>query len=68
MTLFFYFVLILGVIALYAIGGRVFPTKVETTSIGWGVFLLSLGFPLTYLGFKGIQKDKRTIDSLNRLR
>lgn len=68
MTLFFYFVLIIGVIALYAMGGKIFPTKIETTSIGWGVFLLSLGFPLTYLAFKGIQKDKNLIDSLNRLR
>jgi uncharacterized paraquat-inducible protein A len=37
-------------------------------SIGLGFYLLVLGFPLILLAVKSINKDKKLIDSVNRLR
>ncbi|MES2800009.1 MAG: DUF4293 family protein [Bacteroidota bacterium] len=67
-TLLIYFVIVLGVVLMYVFGDRYLPSKINYTNIGWGIFLLSLGFPLTFLAYNGVRKDKNLLDSLNRLR
>lgn len=42
--------------------------KIEHSNYDVGFYLLVIGLPLTHLAYGGIRKDKKTIDSLNRLR
>jgi uncharacterized membrane protein YraQ (UPF0718 family) len=42
--------------------------KVLATNYGAAFFVLVIGLPFTHLAYMGIGKDKKTLDSLNRLR
>jgi hypothetical protein len=45
------------------------PTVAEfTPSYNWGTYLLIIGFVVYYLGVNGIKKDKKLIDSVDRIR
>lgn len=68
LTLFYYFFVSLGLVVMYVFGDRLFPIKVEHTDFAMGAYLVAIGFPLTFLAYNAIQKDKKLIDSLNRLR
>lgn len=68
-TIFFLYVLILiGFVVFASIGYS--PSKsVETTrELGLGFIFLVLGFPFAFLGQVAIKRDKKLLDSLNRLR
>jgi hypothetical protein len=49
--------------------GKYFTDQDKVTlSLGLGFYLLVLGFPLMLLAVRSINKDKKLIDSVNRLR
>lgn len=60
--------LILMLIYTYFQAESFLNSQIETTSLGTGFFFWFLTFPLIFLAFNGVKKDKRLLDSLNRLR
>jgi hypothetical protein len=64
----FYFV-VLVFVGFGAFLGKYFTDQDKVTlSLGFGFYLLVLGFPLILLAVRSINKDKKLIDSVNRLR
>jgi hypothetical protein len=66
MTFVIYLLFTLGVTALFLF--KLMPNVPEKVSFEMGYYLLVLGLPFTYLGMRGIKRDKNLLDSLNRLR
>lgn len=68
-TIFFLYVLILIAFVVFASIGYSPSKEIETTrELGLGFIFLVLGFPFAFLGQVAIKRDKKLIDSLNRLR
>ena len=65
-TFLFYLLFVVGITALFLF--KLMPNVPEAVSFGFGYYLLILGLPFTYLGLRGILRDKNLLDSLNRLR
>ena len=65
-TFLFYLLFVVGVTALFLF--KLMPNVPDSVSFGFGYYLLILGLPFTYLGLRGIMRDKNLLDSLNRLR
>lgn len=65
-TFLFYLLFVVGITALFLF--KLMPNNPDSVSFGIGYYLLILGLPLTYLGLRGIMRDKNLLDSLNRLR
>jgi hypothetical protein len=64
----FYFVVLIFA-GFGAFLGKYFTNQENSKlSLGLGFYLLVLGFPLILLAVKSINKDKKLIDSVNRLR
>lgn len=64
------FILLLGGIILwyYVFAPKQISGEIAQQNYGASFFVLVIGLGLTHLAFLSIRKDKRTIDSLNRLR
>ena len=68
-TIFFLYLLILIAFVIFASVGYSPSKSVETTrELGVGFIFLVLGFPFAFLGQVAIKRDKKLLDSLNRLR
>ena len=65
-TFLFYLLFVVGVTALFLF--KLMPNVPDSVSFGFGYYLLILGLPFTYLGLRGIMRDKNLLDSYNRLR
>ena len=65
-TFLFYLLFVVGITALFLF--KLMPNVPDSVSFGLGYYLLILGLPFTYLGLRGIMRDKNLLDSLNRLR
>ena len=65
-TFLFYLLFVVGITAIFLF--KLMPNVPESVSFGLGYYLLILGLPFTYLGLRGIMRDKNLLDSLNRLR
>ncbi len=65
-TFLFYLLFVVGITALFLF--KLMPNVPNSVSFGFGYYLLILGLPFTYLGLRGIMRDKNLLDSLNRLR
>ncbi len=65
-TFLFYSLFVVGITALFLF--KLMPNVPDSVSFGFGYYLLILGLPFTYLGLRGIMRDKNLLDSLNRLR
>ena len=65
-TFLFYLLFVVGITALFLF--KLMPNVPDSVSFGFGYYLLILGLPFTYLGLRGILRDKNLLDSLNRLR
>ena len=61
-----YLFFVLGITAVFIAGWL--PNAPSNLPLGFGYYLLILGLPFTYLGLRGIQRDKNLLDSYNRLR
>ena len=65
-TFLFYLLFVVGITSLFLF--KLMPNVPDSVSFGLGYYLLILGLPFTYLGLRGIQRDKNLLDSYNRLR
>ena len=65
---FLYFLGVVGVILFSAFGHNMIDEVDTKREMGIGFFLFIVGFPFTFLANVGIKKDKRLLDSLDRLR
>lgn len=63
-----YFCVVLSVILLYYFGNSKITDGITSKHLNTGYFLLVAGFPFTFLANTGINRDKKMLDSLNRLR
>jgi len=68
-SIFFLYLLILVAFIVFATIGYSPSKSVETTrELGLGFIFLVLGFPFAFLGQISVKRDKKLLDSLNRLR
>ena len=68
-TIFFlYLVSVIGMIVMSAIGDNFIEEATTKRELGLGFYLLIAGFPFTFLANIGIKRDKRLLESLDRLR
>ena len=65
-TFLFYLLFVVGITALFLF--KLMPNVPDSVSFGLGYYLLIIGLPFTYLGLRGIMRDKNLLDSYNRLR
>jgi hypothetical protein len=65
-TFLFYLLFVVGITALFLF--KLMPNVPDSVSFGFGYYLLIIGLPFTYLGLRGIIRDKNLLDSYNRLR
>lgn len=65
-TFLFYLLFVVGITSLFLF--KLMPNVPDSVSFGFGYYLLILGLPFTYLGLRGIMRDKNLLDSYNRLR
>lgn len=64
-----YLLVLIGVVVWnYALAPSQIIGKVLSNNYGAAFYFLVIGLPFTHLAFMGIGKDKKTLDSLNRLR
>jgi len=68
-TIFFIYLLLIVSLVIFAImGGGLLSADETKRELGLGFFLFVLGFPFCFLAQLGIKRDKKLLDSLNRLR
>ena len=65
---FLYFLILIASIVYYYFGGTLFFGGAYLKELGIGYALLVAGFPFCFLAQLGVKKDKKLLDSLNRLR
>ena len=65
---FLYAVFVLASIVFYYAGGGIITEGEYVRELGLGYALLIAGFPFCFLAQLGIKKDKKLLDSLDRLR
>ena len=65
-TFLFYLLFVVVITSLFLF--KLMPNVPDSVSFGLGYYLLILGLPFTYLGLRGIMRDKNLLDSYNRLR
>jgi phosphoglycerol transferase MdoB-like AlkP superfamily enzyme len=63
-----YFAVLLSVILFFYFGSSRVANGITAKQLDLGFFLLVIGFPFTFLANTGINRDKKLLDSLNRLR
>ena len=63
-----YFVSIVGIILLSFLGDNLIDEADLKRELGLGFYLFIAGFPFSFLANVGIKRDKRLLDSLDRLR
>ncbi|MDX2361781.1 MAG: DUF4293 domain-containing protein [Crocinitomicaceae bacterium] len=68
-TIFYlYFVMLVTVLVLSFYGDALIDTETTTRELGLGFYLLVAGFPFTFLSNTAIKRDKKLLESLDRLR
>ena len=68
-TIFFIYLLLIVSLVIFAImGGGMLSADETKRELGLCFFLFVLGFPFCFLAQLGIKRDKKLLDSLNRLR
>jgi len=65
---FIYFLIVVAFLLFSIYGSNVIGEKEFKSEIGTGFIFLILPFPLIFLAQLGIKRDKKLLDSLNRLR
>jgi len=65
---FLYALLVVASIVFYYVGGGLLTEGAFTRELGLGYALLIAGLPFCFLAQLGIKKDKKLLDSLDRLR
>ena len=68
-TIFYlYFVLLVSVLVLSFYGDAMINAETDKRELGIGFYLLVAGFPFTFLSNTAIKRDKKLLESLDRLR
>ena len=68
MLFYAYFVVLVSVIIFFYMGDSQVASDITSREMGTGLFFLIIGFPFVFLANTGINRDKKLLDSLNRLR
>jgi len=68
MIFFLYFFMVVSVILLASFGDSLLDEETTSRELGVGFILFVIGFPFSFLANTGIKRDKKLLDSLNRLR
>ncbi len=68
MLFYTYFIVIASVIVMINFGSSRIASDITGKELGLGFLLLVIGFPFVFLANKGINRDLKLLDSLNRLR
>jgi hypothetical protein len=68
MLFYTYFVVLASVMVMINFGGTRISSDISGREMDLGFFLLVVGFPFVFLANTGINRDKKLLDSLNRLR
>ena len=63
-----YFLMLVSVIVLTIIGDKLIDAETTSREMDLGFFLFVCGFPFTFLANTGIKRDKKLLESLDRLR
>lgn len=63
-----YFISVVGIVLLAFLGDGLVDEAATRRELGLGFYLFVAGLPFTFLANVGIKRDKRTLDSLDRLR
>ncbi len=63
-----YFVGVIGIVLLSFLGDGLLSEAATKRELGLGFYLFIAGFPFTFLTNIGIKRDKRLLESLDRLR
>jgi len=67
-SFFIYGILLLSIVLVFFLNDIKIDDIKATATINSGFYLLSIGLPLLFFANNGIKRDKKLIDSLNRLR
>lgn len=65
---FMYLTMVIALVIFAAIGNKYFFDGLGTRELGAGFSILVISFPFSYLAQLAIKRDKKLLDSLNRLR
>jgi DMSO/TMAO reductase YedYZ heme-binding membrane subunit len=68
LVFFIYFLSLLSIFLLSVFGDRLLDVSSSSREMGVGYFLFIAGFPFSFLANIGIKRDKKLLDSLDRLR
>ena len=68
LVFFIYFLSLLSIFLLSVFGDRLLDVSSSSREMGVGYFLFIAGFPFSLLANIGIKRDKKLLDSLDRLR
>jgi hypothetical protein len=63
-----YFLMLISIFLLSYFGESLLDTETSSREMGLGFLLFVVGFPFTFLANTGIKRDKKLLDSLDRLR
>ncbi len=68
MLFYAYFAVLISVMVFFYIGDSQVSNDITSREMGMGLIFLIIGFPFVFLANTGINRDKKLLDSLNRLR
>ncbi len=68
MLFYTYFIVLTSVIIMINFGGSRIANDITGREMDLGFFMLVVGFPFVFLANTGINRDRKLLDSLNRLR
>jgi len=63
-----YFLMLVTIIVLSTFGDKIIDIETPTRELGIGYMLFVAGFPFVFLANTGIKRDKKLLESLDRLR
>ena len=63
-----FYMSLIGVLAISGVGEGLLDVETDKREMSVGFILFVAGFPFTFLANIGIKRDKKLLDSLNRLR
>jgi hypothetical protein len=59
---------VLFLVSLFAFGKQMFGLEYETTEVSFGFYALFLSLIFSFLATQGVKKDKKLLDSVDRIR